>query len=276
MRFLFVLVVLLLSLFGCAARSAEEKDVTAKPLQMYTYKVIKRYRHDKTSFTQGLECNMDTKCETFFESTGLYDGLSHIMEVKKSTGKRVRARKLEARFFGEGATVIGNRVYQLTWREKTIFSYAKNTLKEVRRARWKSNNAEGWGLTNDRKSLIVSDGTATLRWVCPKTFTELKAVEVHLPDGTPVTRLNELEWVEGEVWANVWFSNNIYRIDPETGTVVGVVDLTGLYTPENSNQDVLNGIAYDPIKKEVFVTGKLWPWLYKIELVKKKAPKDEV
>lgn len=267
---------LLPTLCLCCAAVAESTDDATQPVQMYTYKVLKKYRHDKTSFTQGLECNMDTQCETFFESTGLYNGRSHIMEVKKSTGKRVKAKRLDDRFFGEGATVLGNRIYQITWRERTIFSYVKDTLKEVRRTQWKSSNAEGWGLANDGSNLIISDGTAALRWVDPKTLKEVKTVQVHLPDGTPIDKLNELEFIEGEVWANVWFSNNIYIINPETGVVRGIVDLTGLYKPKSDSQDVLNGIAYDPVKKEVYVTGKMWPWLYKIEVIKKQAVKDEI
>ena len=276
MRFPLFLFLALCSSWCCSAAVTADKKDSVQPIQMYTYKVVKKYRHDKSSFTQGLECNMDTNCDTFFESTGLYNGLSHIMEVKKATGKRVKSKKLDNRFFGEGATVIGNRIYQLTWREKTIFSYAKGTLKEIRRAKWKSSNTEGWGLTNDGHNLIVSDGTATLRWVCPKTLNELKAVEVRLPDGRPVNMLNELEWIKGEIWANVWFSDNIYIINPETGNVRGIVDMSGIYKPKNDSQDVLNGIAYDPVKKEIFVTGKMWPWLYKITVVEKHVAKDEV
>lgn len=264
-----------LALCLCCISAATEdvtstiSDTEVQPVQLYTYKIVKKYRHDKTSFTQGLECNMDTQCNTFFESTGLYNGLSHIMEIKKSNGKRVKSKKLENQFFGEGATVLKNRIYQLTWREKTIFSYAKDTLKEIRRAKWKSSNVEGWGLTNDGSNLIVSDGTETLRWICPKNLNELKKINVHLPDGTLIKRLNELEWIEGEIWANVWFSNNIYIINPESGVVRGIVDLNGIYSPKSDTQDVLNGIAYDNVKKEIFVTGKLWPWIYKIEVVKK-------
>lgn len=243
------------------ARTASLADSTAawKP-RPYTYRVINSYPHDHGAFTQGLVYERGF----LYEGTGLY-GRSTLREVVPETGQVTRIKMLESRYFGEGITIFGNRILQLTWVARTGFVYNKKTFERVRSFTYPS---EGWGITHDGRRLIVSDGTPTLYFRDPDTFEEVGRVEVRDEKG-PVTRLNELEYVEGEVYANVWESDLIARIDPESGRVVGWIDLTGLLPgQERLGPDAaLNGIAYDRDGKRLFVTGKRWPKLFEIEVV---------
>jgi glutamine cyclotransferase len=177
----------------------------------------------------------------------------------------VASRQLSAHFFGEGITIYGNRVIQLTWRAKVGFVYDRQTFQLLDTFNYPT---EGWGITHDGRSLIMSDGTSTLYLLDPQTFREVGRLEVHTRDG-PVSRLNELEYVRGEIYANVWKTDRIVRISPQTGEVAGWIDLEGLLKPEDRYRriDVLNGIAYDVKNDRLFVTGKLWPKLFEIELV---------
>jgi glutamine cyclotransferase len=199
-----------------------------------------------------------------YEGTGLR-GQSSLRKIDLKTGNILRVRQLPVRFFGEGITIYGNRVIQLTWRAKVGFVYHKQTFQLLDTFNY---STEGWGITHDGKSLIISDGTSTLYFLDPQTFREVDRLEVHTRDG-PVSRLNELEYVQGELYANVWKTDRIARISPETGEVVGWIDLEGLLRPEDRKFriDVLNGIAYDVKNDRLFVTGKLWPKLFEIELV---------
>ena len=171
-------------------------------------------------------------------------------------------------FFGEGVTFFGNKIIQLTWQSRIGFVYDKGSFELLQRFNYPT---EGWGITQDGKQLIMSDGTSTLYFLDPENFKEIKRIEVYNRDG-PVTRLNELEYIQGEIYANVWPMDYIVRIEPKTGQVIGWIDLTGILKPEDRCYpvDVLNGIAYDEENDRLFVTGKLWPRIFEIELCQEK------
>ena len=181
------------------------------------------------------------------------------------TGAVVRTHALDPQYFGEGIAILNDRIYQLTWQEQTGFVYDRATFEELQTFTYPH---EGWGITHDGTRLIVSDGTATIRFWDPATLQETGRITVRDNQG-PVNRLNELEFVNGELWANIWLTDLIARIDPATGDVLGYIDLTGLLDTSTLTQpaDVLNGIAYDAATGRLFVTGKLWPALYEIRIV---------
>jgi len=223
------------------------------------FKIVRSYPHDPGAFTQGLFFHDGF----LFEGTGLR-GRSSIRKVEIETGKVVQQVELPPDVFGEGITQWGDRIIGITWQEGTAFVLDLKTFKLWRKF---SYAGEGWGITHNDKELVMSDGTAELRFLDPLTFKELRRVRV-TAGGRPVDQLNELEWVNGQVFANIWQTDRIARIDPKTGNVQGWIDLAGLL-PANlrtGNDDVLNGIAYDAAKKRLFVTGKLWPRLFEIQL----------
>lgn len=230
------------------------------PAPVVGYRIVNTYPHDPSAFTQGLVFADGV----LYEGTGLR-GQSSLRKVDLRTGTILQVRQLPVRFFGEGITIYGNRVIQLTWRARVGFVYHKQTFQLLDTFNY---STEGWGITHDGRSLIISDGTSTLYLLDPQTFREVGRLEVHTRDG-PVSRLNELEYVQGEIYANIWKTDRIARISPQTGEVVGWIDLEGLLRPEDRNRriDVLNGIAYDVKNDRLFVTGKLWPKLFEIELV---------
>jgi len=229
---------------------------------VHTYKIKNTYPHDSSAFTQGLVYSDGI----LYESTGLR-GRSSVRRVTLETGNILSQTSLLPEFFGEGIAVFGDRIYQLTWTTGVGFVYDKKTLALLQEFRY---GIEGWGMTHDGMSLIVSDGSSTLYYWDPKTLREVKRLLV-TDRGNPVTNLNELELVEGEIYANVWQQDRIARISPETGKVTGWIDMKGLLASgdRSGGEDVLNGIAYDPEKKRLFVTGKLWPKLFEIEIVGK-------
>ncbi len=229
------------------------------PAPVVGYRVVNTYPHDPRAFTQGLVFADGI----LYEGTGLR-GRSSLRKVDLETGNILRVRQLAAHFFGEGITIYGNRVIQLTWRARVGFVYDIQTFQLLDTFTYPT---EGWGITHDGGSLIMSDGTSTLHFLDPQTFQEVRRLEVHTRDG-PVSRLNELEYIQGQIYANVWKTDVIARISPETGEVVGWIDLEGLLRPEDRHRriDVLNGIAYDVKNDRLFVTGKLWPKLFEIEL----------
>lgn len=233
--------------------------IAATPVQ--GFKVVNSYPHDPNAFTQGLFFHDGF----LFEGTGLR-GASSIRRVQLETGKVLQQVDLPPEVFGEGISQWGDRLIGLTWTEQTAYVLDLKSFKLWRKF---SYPGEGWGLTHDDKELVMSDGSAELRFLDPLTFKELRRVRV-TADGQPVDQLNELEWVEGEVLANVWQTDRIARIDPRTGRVTGWIDLRGLLpASQRTHADaVLNGIAYDAKKKRLFVTGKLWPRLFEIQLTK--------
>ena len=225
------------------------------------YQVVRSYPHDHGAFTQGLI----VRDGAFYEGTGM-NGQSGIRKVKIETGEVLQAKKLEEQYFGEGITEFKGSIYQLTWQHGIGFVY---DVKSFERTRSWNYQGEGWGLTHDGTNIIMSDGTAQLRLFDPATLKELSRITVR-DGGTPVQELNELEYVKGEILANVWKTERIARIDPKSGTVTGWIDLAGLLTPsERASADVLNGIAYDAGADRLFVTGKWWPRVFEIKIVKR-------
>lgn len=225
-----------------------------------TYKIVAEFPHDENAFTQGLVFSDGF----FYESTGRY-GSSSLRKIDSVTGEIINFYGLADRFFGEGLAIVGNDIIQLTWKEQTGFVYDKDTFAFKRDFNYPS---EGWGLTYDGKQLIMSNGTARLSFLDPETFEIIGHLDVTDKDGA-VSNLNELEFIKGEIYANRWKTDHIVRINPVTGRVTGWIDLRGLLRPEDITRpvDVLNGIAYDDRNDRLFVTGKLWPKLFHIELV---------
>ena len=232
----------------------------ASTTPVYTYKIVNTFPHDRGAFTQGLVFTDGV----LYEGTGLY-GQSTLRRVTLETGQPTQVYALPLNFFGEGITIFGDKIFQLTWKEHTGFIYAKDTFAPAGAFTYPT---EGWGLTQDGARLIMSDGSANLYFLNPTTLAETGRVEVHDENG-PVVRLNELEYINGEVYANIWQTDRIARIDPSTGRVLAWLDMSGLLTPADRSQpvDVLNGIAYDALGGRLFVTGKLWPKLFEIVLV---------
>jgi glutamine cyclotransferase len=233
----------------------------ADPVPTLSYKIMRTYHHDPDAFTQGLVIDMGV----LYESTGNY-GKSTLRRVDLSSGDILQLYALPAQFFGEGITVFDNKIIQLTWKSGVGFVYEKNSFTLLQIFRYPG---EGWGITQDGKNLIMSDGSSTIRFLNPETFEEERRINVTDESG-PVTLLNELEYVRGTIYANVWKTNRIALINPETGKVTGWLDLTGIMTkelPQKKDSGVLNGIAYDSGKEALYITGKNWPLLFQIELL---------
>jgi glutamine cyclotransferase len=232
----------------------------ATAIPIYTYTVLNTYPHDPEAFTQGLIW----KGGLLYEGTGLR-GRSSLRKVELETGEIVQLYELPPQYFGEGITIFGDRIYQLTWQSRIGFVYDKDSFELLGEFQY---STEGWGITHDGERLIMSDGSATLHFLDPETLEEIGQVQVY-DDSGPVIRLNELEYVEGEVYANIWQTDRVARIDPGTGRVTGWIDLSGLLGPEDYSPpvDVLNGIAYDAATDRLFVTGKLWPKLFEIAIL---------
>ena len=240
--------------------SNSQQSPTVDVIPVYTYRVVNAYPHDRNAFTQGL----------VFENGFLYEGTgirghSTLRRVELETGDILQIYALPAQFYGEGITIYGNKIIQLTWQSNIGFVYDKDSFDLLQEFNYQT---EGWGITHDEKHLIMSDGTSTLYFLDPETLGEIGRIEVCDNDG-PVTRLNELEYVQGEIYANVWQTDRIARIVPQTGQIIGWIELKGLLSPEDRSEqvDVLNGIAYDAKDDRLFVTGKLWPRLFEIELI---------
>jgi glutaminyl-peptide cyclotransferase len=244
-----------------ANSTATNGGATGPPAQppVYRYEVVNVFPHDSASFTQGLIFHDGL----LIESAGQY-GASTLRRVELATGKVVKRVAVPPQYFAEGVTLLGGRLYQLTWEHGRGFIYDVETFEKVGEFRY---DGQGWGLTTDGTSLILSDGTSRLRFIAPEDFRVTRAVNV-ADAGRPVRELNELEYVRGEIWANVWHEDRIARIDPATGRVVGWVDLSGLLPQREkaSGEAVLNGIAYDADGDRLFVTGKLWPKLFEIRI----------
>lgn len=237
-----------------------EPSPTPAGPQTYTYEVVANFPHDPNAWTQGLVIDQGT----LFEGTGKW-GESGLREVALDTGAVLRSVPLDPQYFGEGITVLGDRIFQLTWQEETGFVYDRNTFELLQTFTYPT---EGWGITTDGTRLIVSDGTSTIYFWDPATLTEIGRIEVRDNLG-PVNMLNELEYVNGEIWANIWLEDRIARISPETGMVTGWIDMTGLLDPATLTQpaDVLNGIALDAATGNIYVTGKYWPAMFQINVI---------
>lgn len=221
------------------------------------YQVVKNYPHDMYAYTQGLLYHNGY----LYESTGQY-GASDIRKVNLTDGKVLKSREIPKEYFGEGLCLFNNLLYQLTWRENKCFVYDVNTF-ELKNTL--NIHGEGWGLTNDNKHLIMSNGSHIVSYLSPNDLSIVKQLEVCTNMGY-VNHINELELINGELWANVYMTDNIVRIDTSSGAVIGVINLRDILprSLQNQNTDVLNGIAYDEKSKRIFVTGKNWPRLYEI------------
>jgi glutamine cyclotransferase len=234
----------------------------ADRVTMYGYEVVNAFPHDSAAFTQGLVFHDGA----LLESTGL-ERLSTLRRVELQSGKVLQKVDVPPYFFAEGLTLFGGKLYQLTWKGEKGFIYDPQTFQKTGEFTYEG---EGWGLTHDGESLILSDGSAQLRFIDPNTFHVRRTINVN-DRGRPVEELNELEYVKGEIYANVWHQNRVARVDPKSGRVVGWIDLTGLLRPgETSDPEaVLNGIAYDERGDRLFVTGKLWPKVFEVRLKQK-------
>lgn len=243
------LLVLLLCLPACS-----------RAVEQFSYRVLEQKPHDRANWVQGLEIHDGL----LYVSTGNY-GRSRLRRYQLDTGELQVDRRLHPRLFGEGLTLLGDRLYQLTWREGMLLEFSRDDMKPVG---WHPIPSQGWGLTNDGTHLIYTDGGDRLHYMDPATKRILRSVPV-TENGRPVPKINELEWVDGSIWANIYQTDRIVIIDPDSGEVKASIDLSGLLPPDQRRPDtnVLNGIARNPDNGDIWVTGKHWPWLYRIELV---------
>ena len=252
----------LAALISCS--NAQKKSSTPPSVepQYYTYQIVAEYPHLRSSFTQGLQL-IDGE---LWEGTGEY-GKSRIMRTDLATGKVLQSRDIAKSEFGEGITVLGEKIYQLTWLEGKLHIYDRKTLKPLATHTYKG---EGWGLTTDGSKLYMSDGTHIIRVLNPETLEVEHRFGVTL-NGASLPYLNELEWIDGKIWANVYTYNHIVIINPANGVVEGVVDLSEILprSEYDDKTDVLNGIAYDSATKRIFVTGKNWSKLFEIKLIER-------
>ena len=238
-----------------AASAAEAEPIA------YGYEVVNIFPHDRGAFTEGLVFLKGV----LFESTGL-NGQSDLRKVDLSSGRVLQQVRLSAQYFGEGMTVLDGKIYQLTWKNQKAFVYGLDSFEPERDFTY---TGEGWGLTTDGHALIMSDGSNEIRFIDPATFKVTRTIRV-TRHGQPLTQLNELEWVKGELYANIWQTQTVARIDPANGRLLGLIDFSGLLRPEEyRGVDVLNGIAYDATGDRLFVTGKNWPKLFEVRLRKK-------
>jgi len=274
LRWSWITILLLAALAACGkTRSGTAGDVppyppaqsgaTPAPVR-YGYEVIHAWPHDPGAFTQGLVFREGD----LLESTGL-NGQSTLRDVDLKTGRVLKRISLPADYFAEGLAVIGSRAFQLTWQNQKGFIYDAATFQSEGEF---SYEGEGWGLATDGRWLILSDGSDRIRFLDPATFQVIRTISV-TASGQPVERLNELEWIKGEIFANVWQTDEVMRIDPVSGVVRGIVDLSGLLPLDERppGTDVLNGIAYDAAHDALFVTGKRWPKIFEIRLIPKPA-----
>ena len=235
----------------------EENGTEDELTPIYSYRIINEYPHDSKAFTQGLLYENGT----LYESTGLLKK-SSLRQVELETGKVLKIFNMSDEHFGEGITIFGDSIIQLTWQSNTGFVYNISDFNQTGEFHY---STEGWGLTTDGDQLIMSDGTAKLHFLDPETYQEIRSVNV-TDNGTAITRINELEYVDGEIYANIWLKDRIARISPETGEVLGWIDRTGILN-KTDGVDVLNGIAYDAENERLFVTGKYWPTIFEIKVV---------
>jgi glutamine cyclotransferase len=242
-----------------ASRPNANQSTTNALAKLDTYEIVNSYPHDPEAFLQGLVWYDNG----FYESTGL-EGRSTLRRNEFPSGKVLKSVSLASDLFGEGLALVGDRLVQLTWKAHRGFVYDRESFKLLREFKY---DKEGWGITYDGKNLVMSDGSSTLLYLDPETFQPIRHLDVTW-NGRPQDNLNELEYIEGEIWANIWQQDYILRIDPKTGSVKSYLDMKNLFPPQlrTGNENVLNGIAYDPKTKRIFVSGKLWPRIFEIHI----------
>lgn len=241
--------------FPASAQPAADTEVA-----IYDIKILNTYPHNTGSFTQGLLVHEGY----LYEGTGQY-GRSVLAKIRLEDGHVLQSKRLNRRYFGEGIAVVGKQIYQLTWRANLVLVHDLETFETITSH---YNPTEGWGLTYDGEHLILSDGSARLRFIDPETFATVRSIDVNL-GGEAVRNLNELEYIDGKIWANIWMNNEIVQIDPASGRVTGIIDLASLpaMTQTGGNDAVLNGIAWDEQNQRLLVTGKLWAHIFEIALL---------
>ena len=260
MKHFIVILIVFATLVSCGGVRKKSAAPQAVEPTFYTYEVVAEYPHLRTSYTQGLQF-VDGE---LWEGTGEY-GNSRILRTDLATGKVLEAKPISDEEFGEGITLLGDKIYQLTWLNGKLHIYDRKSLRHLATHTYKG---EGWGLTTDGERLYMSDGSHTIRVLNASTLDEERRFGVKLR-GRSMNYINELEWIEGKIWANVYTTDHIAIINPENGVVEGVIDLTGILPNKErtTTTDVLNGIAYDKASKRIFVTGKNWSKLYEIKII---------
>jgi len=248
-----------ISLLASASMAVSMMAVGQGEVIEYGYRILNTYPHNINAFTQGLIYHEGY----LYEGTGK-NGLSSLSKINLENGEVLMTKRLNRRYFGEGIEVVDNKIYQLTWQSNMVFVWDKINFEQLGTH---YNPTEGWGLAYDGKQLILSDGTSSLRFLDPESFSIQRQVMVTF-NGNPLSNINELEYINGEIWANIWQTNIIVRINPDTGVVTSFVDLTGLSdeTQLGSNEAVLNGIAWDAQAGRLFLTGKHWANIFEIEV----------
>lgn len=263
---LLLLTVLFAGVLACSGSSTAKQTLPAPAVEeeapVYSYQVINTWPHDTEAYTQGLVFHDGN----LFESTGLR-GASSLRRVELKTGKVKKKVDVAREYFAEGMTIFGDKIFQLTWQAQKGFVY---DLKKFKQEGEFTYEGQGWGLTHDNQSLIMSDGTNRIRFLDPTSFQVQRTISVY-EHGQPLTELNELEYIKGEIYANVWKTDRIVRIDPTTGRINAWIDMTGLHHQGDASEteNCLNGIAYDAENDRLFVTGKRWPKMFEIRLVRK-------
>lgn len=267
MKNFLVFAFLIIFFAACNNNSSNDNDTststnTIAPPANISYNIVATYPHDTSSFTQGLIWQNNT----LYEGTGL-EGHSKLMKIDIKNGKANQSVSLDPSIFGEGITILNNKIYQLTWQNHKVYTYDAKTLKKLKELTWEH---DGWGLTNNGTDLIVSTGESNLYFVDSETFKIKKIISVTDNTG-PVGNLNELEYINGVIYANIYLTDYIIKIDPANGHILGKIDLSGLLTKAGKNVDtdegyVLNGIAYDSTKKSMYVTGKKWPLIFEMKV----------
>ena len=237
----------------------------AAAVEQFGYRVLESKPQDRANFVQGLEIREGK----LYVSSGNY-GQSRLMRYDFDSGELEKSQSLNPRLFAEGLTLFGDHIYQLTWRERMVLVFDRQSMEPIE---WFPLAGEGWGLTNNGEQLIYSDGSDRIHFMNAETRTITRAITV-TENGRPVRKINELEWIDGKLWANIWQQDRIVVIDPESGEVSANIDLRDLLptSDRRSGTDVLNGIARNPADGGIWVTGKRWPWLYRIELIRKDSP----
>ncbi|MBS4043323.1 MAG: glutaminyl-peptide cyclotransferase [Chitinophagaceae bacterium] len=247
-------------MISCNSNSASESLSTPTPSQQKSFQIVNQYPHNVTSFTEGLEY----RDSCLYESTGL-NGTSKLSKIDINTGKDLLTINLDKKYFGEGITIINNKIFQLTYQEEKCFVYDLKTFKKLQEFSYKG---EGWGMTNDGKQIINSNGSNNLYYRNANSFAEENIIAIFDENG-PLANINELEYVDGFIYANVWYKNYIVKIDPKQGKVVAKYDFTGIinqYMPNLHQDAVINGIAYNSTKATFYITGKNWPLLFEVKM----------